>query len=152
MQVGHYSPLTDLYFLEGALSLLDAETEWAYDRLTRKLHFLPRGGASADPNGMRVQARVLEYALAMTDASHVVISGMRFFGTTLYAAGEGFGATRDLHHVTFDSLELIHPSAMKRNLGNVNDVWPTTLLRRSTAEVSPSHTRTCRHSRHGAAS
>ena len=107
-KIGHYSADTDMYYLEGALSLLDAETEWAYDQLTRKLHLLPRGGGSTDPNGIRVQARVQEYAIAMTDSSHVRVHGLRFFATTIYAAGENFG-TRDLRNVRLDSLELVHP-------------------------------------------
>ena len=69
----------------GATQLLDAETEWAYERSTRTIHLLPRG--AQDPNALHVQARVQEYAIAITDSSHVVVSGLRFFATTIYAAG-----------------------------------------------------------------
>lgn len=35
-----------------------------------------------------VRARVQEYALAISGCSHLVVRGLRFFATTLYAAGE----------------------------------------------------------------
>lgn len=87
-----YKPTADLYYLEGSLSLLDAETEWHYERATRKVYLKTRG--NADPNdvgavGGRVSCRVQEYAIAMMGVSHVVLKDIGFFATTAYAGGEG---------------------------------------------------------------
>lgn len=130
-----YKPTADLYFLEGALALLDAETEWHYERATRELHLRTRG--DADPNdGMRVHARVQEYALAIGGCSHVTVRDLAFFATTVYAGGEANGYDDDVHHVSFDSLSFTHPSASKRVLGECRFSWPTTLARKKGADAS----------------
>ena len=92
-----YKPTADLYYLEGALSLLDAETEWHYERSTRTVHLMPPGGA--DPNGLRVSCRVQEYAIAMKGVSHVVLKDLAFFATTAYAGGEGNAISDDVNNV-----------------------------------------------------
>ena len=59
--------------------------------------------------------------------------GLRFFATTLYAAGEAPSqADSDLHNVRFESLTLVHPSAGQRLLGEYEHSQPTTLRRRRT--------------------
>ena len=79
LQVAKYKPTADLFFLEGSLALLDAETEWHYERAARTLHLRMR--ADADPNaagGGAITARVQEYALAAKGCSHLVVRGLRF--------------------------------------------------------------------------
>ena len=114
------------------MALLDAETEWSYDASTRRIHLASLG--DADPAGLRVAARVQEYAIAATDCSHLRFSGLGFFATALYAAGESNAADQDLHDVTFDSLIFDFPSAQKRLLGDGARSWPVTLLRKRTDE------------------
>ncbi len=119
---GYPRPEDDIYFLEGTLALLDVPTEWVYERSTRRIHFRPD---AARPDSLRrvnarMQARVQEYAIVITNSSGLAVRGLRFFATTLYARG-----VRD---VTFDSLVLEHPSAQKRLLGDVSSSWPTTLV------------------------
>ena len=127
-----YVAAHDLYFLEGPVALLDAPTEWSYDASTRRIHLASLG--DADPAGLRVAARVQEYAIAATDCSNLRFSGLGFFATALYAAGEGSSADQDLHDVTFDSLIFDFPSAQKRLLGDGARSWPVTLLRKRTSE------------------
>ena len=64
-----YVAAHDLYYLEGPLALLDAETEWAYDADARRIHLATVG--DADPSGLTVTARVQEYAVAATDCSYL---------------------------------------------------------------------------------
>ena len=69
---------------------------------------------------MRVQARVQDYALAITDASFVTVRDLRLFATTVYAGGES--NAEDISNIRLDSLQLVHPSAGKRVVA-----WPEAL-------------------------
>ena len=129
-----YKPTADLYYLEGSLELLDAETEWHYERGARRIHLKTRGDVS--PDGLRVAARVQEYALAVTGCAHLEVRDLAFFATTVYVGGEGTSATQDVHNVRLDSLQLVHPSATKRALGDCRFSHPTTLARKKTADTS----------------
>ena len=122
-----YKPTADLYYLEGALSLLDAETEWTYEQSTRTIHLKTIGDVNPSSLGL-VTARVQDYAIAITDCSYLIVSNMRFFASTVYAAGETNNA--DLHNVRLDSLRFVHPSATKRLLGDCKFSHPTTLARK----------------------
>lgn len=121
-----YKPTADIYFLEGLLSLLDAETEWHYERSTREVHLKTRG--DADPTSMAVAARVEEYAIAATGVSHLNVHGLGFFATTIYIGGETNAV--DVQNVRLDSCRFTHPSAQKRMLGECRYSWPTTLARK----------------------
>jgi hypothetical protein len=129
-KVRKYKPNADLYYLEGSLALLDAETEWHYDRATRTIRLKTRGDVDPAMLG-EVSARVQEYAIAISGCSHIVVKGLRLFATTVYAGGEGNSANVDIHNIRLDSLQLIHPSAMKRLLGDHSNSWPTTLARKT---------------------
>ena len=129
-KVAKYKPTADIYYLEGALSLLDAETEWYYDCTHRELHLKTRDGI--DPGMLHVTARVQEYAIAAKGVSHVTFHNLRFFATTIYAAGEGTHADDDANNVRFDSLRLVHPSATKHMLGEARFSHPTTLASKKT--------------------
>ena len=133
---GHhrYKPTADLYYLEGSLELLDMETEWHYERSTRQIHLKTRG--DVHPSAMRVTARVQTYALAVIGCTHLVIHGMRLFATTVYVGGEGSSSGQDVHNIRLDSLQLVHPSATKRILGEHRFSWPTTLARKRTADAA----------------
>ena len=127
-KVNKYKPQHDLYYVEGLVSLIDAPTEWAYDRASRTVHL--RTTADDHPAAHRVQARVREYALAITGCSYLSVHGLSFFALTLYAAAEDNRPENDVHDLSFESLELIHPSAQKRMLGEPRYSWPTTLARK----------------------
>ena len=124
-----------IYYLEGPLELLDAETEWTYDRPTRTIRLKTRG--DEDPSLLSVSVRVQEYAIAITGGNHhVTLKDLEFFATTVHAYGTGSKPSLDLHHVTFDTLRFTHPSAMKRLLGNNQHSWPTALARDAGGPIS----------------
>ena len=76
-----------------------------------------------------------EYAIALTHAEHVTIRDLRFFATTVYAGGET--NAEDISNVRLDSLQLVHPSAGKRLLGEYEKLAPTTLRKKQSNENSP---------------
>ena len=121
-----------IYYLEGPVQLLDAETEWTYDRPTRTVRLKTR--ADADPSSLTVSVRVQEYAIAIPGGNHhVTLKDLNFFATTIHAYGTGSNAAVDLHDVTLDTLAFRHPSAMKRLLGDNQHSWPTALARDAAA-------------------
>ncbi|GHP01897.1 hypothetical protein PPROV_000065400 [Pycnococcus provasolii] len=90
------------YYLENKLELLDAAMEWFYDKATRRIHLITKNGAN--PNTMRVQARVQEYAIRSTKTKYLTLKNLQFFGTTVW-----FGAMNqnsdNVKGIRMDSLE-----------------------------------------------
>ena len=82
-----YKASHDLYYLENKLQFLDQETEWFFERGTRRLHVKTRG--DQHPCELRVQARVQEYAFRIVNVQHLTLEDMTFFGTTVFAASIG---------------------------------------------------------------
>ena len=128
----NYKPQHDLYYLENKLQFLDQETEWFYDRFTRRLHLKTRG--NQHPCGLRVQARVQEYAFRMIDVLHLTLQEMTFFGTTVWAGSLGFND--DVNGLTYDSLQFKFPHAQKRMLGEHLHLSPTTLFTKDMSAYS----------------
>lgn len=121
-----YVAAHDGYYLENKLEFLDTDKEWFFDRTTRRLHLLTPG--SANPNTLRVRARIQEYAIRCTDTEHLKIKNVHFFGTTLWIAAMSWN--NNVEGITLDSLTFRFPSAQKRMLG-IHD-WhnPTTLYQK----------------------
>ena len=66
------------------MALLDAETEWTYDRPSRTVRLKTRG--DVDPSSLTVSVRVQEYALAIPGGSHhITLKDLTFFATTIHA-------------------------------------------------------------------
>jgi hypothetical protein len=116
------------YYLENSLELLDIANEWHYDNATRQLHLKTHG--DVHPSTMRVQARQLEYAIRITDTTHLVLQKMKLFSCTVWAFATRL--VKRVQHVEFASLHFAFPAAMKRMLGNHVNSWPTTLFDRDT--------------------
>ncbi len=68
-----------VFFLEGKLDYLDAQTEWFYDPPTKELYLWPKGGGV--PSGT-IEGKVQSYALTFNDCMHVELRGINFYGTT----------------------------------------------------------------------
>ena len=83
-----YKPNHDLYYLENKLQFLDQETEWFYNKDTRRLHLKTR--SNRHPCELRVQARVQEYAFRICNTQYLTLRDLTFFGTTVWAATLGF--------------------------------------------------------------
>ena len=103
------------YFLEDKLEFLDAPTEWFYDKSSKMLYLWTESGNS--PEEHTVTSKVSTYAITVTNSSSwLVFSGLKFFGTTIYAKGQTI--KEDVHDIKLDSLHFTYPSYSKRMLGS----------------------------------
>lgn len=110
---GRLLPLFNLFFLECSLALVDAPTEWFYDKNTRILYYYPMDGRS--PEGRDVRGKIRDYAFDIMGARGVVLKGLDFFGTTV--SFKGVGRDGDCSHITIEDCNFRYPSYNKRMLG-----------------------------------
>lgn len=94
------------YYLEGALSLLDSEEEWYFDKNTQMLYF--KTPNNVDPRGINVRAKVQSYAVDMTKSTHVTFKNMNFFATTIKC--------KSCANLTIDNSHFEYGGASKRML------------------------------------
>eukprot|EP00756_Hemistasia_phaeocysticola_P065414 Hpha_TRINITY_DN8539_c0_g1::TRINITY_DN8539_c0_g1_i1::g.146388::m.146388 len=121
------------YYLEGTLNLLDANTEWYFDQPTRQLFLWTADGKV--PKSGSVAYKAQTNAFEFYNSSFVTLANMTFFGTTLKAYDDlmpqesVMGKERtQLSHLTFESLDFVHPDSSKRMSGdllamNTTTVW-----------------------------
>jgi len=69
-------------FLIGKLEELDSAGEWFYDEGTSTLYFWAPNNAS--PNDINVEIKNKKYAFNFSDRSHIEISNINIFGSTIY--------------------------------------------------------------------
>ena len=113
-----FKPLRNKYVLEDKLELLDAPTEWFFDKNTNRLYLWADDGK--DPSGRNIRGKVTTYSFNITSGScYLVFSGIRFFATTLTASSSGKNDA-NVHDLTFDSLQFSYPTYSKRMLGSVD--------------------------------
>jgi hypothetical protein len=112
---GRLLPIFNLFFLECSLELLDAPTEWFYDKSTKYLYYYPMDGKN--PAGRDVRGKVQTYAFDLWNVRGVVLKGLDFFGTTVALRGRGRDET-NCSHVTIEDCDFLYPSYSKRMLGD----------------------------------
>ena len=113
-----FKPSRNRYILEDKLELLDAPTEWFFDKDTYKLYLWPDDGEN--PTVRKIRGKVRSYSLNITSgSSHLVFSDMSFFATTLSASA---ASTHDknVHDIRFESLYFSYPTYSQRMLGLVD--------------------------------
>ncbi|WOH38131.1 DUF5011 domain-containing protein [Thalassotalea fonticola] len=103
------------YYLEGALSLLDSDEEWYFDKHSDTVYFLPSN--NANPNNLLIRAKVQSYAFEFTKAKHVSIKDVDFFATTIKC--------KSCSHMTIDNANFAYGGASKRMLKH----WATAIYR-----------------------
>lgn len=69
-----------VFFLEGKLNYLDAQTEWFYDSASKTVYLWMKGGGA--PSGL-IEGKVQSYAFTFSNCTHVELRGIDFYGTTL---------------------------------------------------------------------
>lgn len=112
-----FKPARNRYYLEDKLELLDAPTEWFYDKQTNSLYLWPSDGRN--PSKRDVRGKMTSYSFNITSgSSYLIFSGIRFFATTLAAASSG-DDDENVHNIRFDSLQFSYPTYSKRMLGSV---------------------------------
>eukprot|EP00036_Acanthoecidae_sp_10tr_P002434 CAMPEP_0182945576 /NCGR_PEP_ID=MMETSP0105_2-20130417/55737_1 /TAXON_ID=81532 ORGANISM="Acanthoeca-like sp., Strain 10tr" /NCGR_SAMPLE_ID=MMETSP0105_2 /ASSEMBLY_ACC=CAM_ASM_000205 /LENGTH=748 /DNA_ID=CAMNT_0025085611 /DNA_START=94 /DNA_END=2337 /DNA_ORIENTATION=+ len=118
-----------IYFVEGLPSLVDTPTEWAYDRTSRTVTVATPNGAT--PAGHEVRGKAQTYALNVTDAAHLLLANLTFFGTTINAYGR-------LPALSLDSINFRYPSFSRRMLGDTSTADSTVLWAEPATRVGAS--------------
>eukprot|EP01049_Picozoa_sp_SAG25_P003195 SAG25_NODE_181_length_12544_cov_32.416472_2_plen_1608_part_00 len=98
------------YFLEDKLSLLDQPEEWFYEAESSYVYVW----APASGHVPSVRGKVQSYALNITNSSHLLLSNLTFFGTTLWAST--LSPQNRIGPMRFESLNFSYPSYSKRML------------------------------------
>jgi len=101
-------PAHAYYFLEGKLNLLDNPGEWHYDKSTRELYLMTKGGEH--PESAEIRGKVQSYSMRFESCSYVTVKDITFWGTTI--SGEGCTYFR------IENCEFTYPSYARRILGD----------------------------------
>eukprot|EP01052_Picozoa_sp_SAG31_P027309 SAG31_NODE_2544_length_5534_cov_3.478197_3_plen_1059_part_00 len=114
------------------LQLLDAPSEWSYAADgSNVLSWMPPGNATV-PSDYSVRVKNQTYAFQFYDSSHVVLSNLTFFATTVCAHDDvgqnGKTVTSLLSYLTFESLDFDFPDSSRRMFGDITAAWPTTRI------------------------
>ncbi|WP_019026051.1 immunoglobulin-like domain-containing protein [Colwellia piezophila] len=94
------------YYLEGALSLLDSEEEWYFDKNNHTIYF--KTPDDVDPRDLNVRVKVQSYAVEMTKATNVTFKNLNFFATTIKC--------KSCSNFTIDNANFNYGGASKRML------------------------------------
>lgn len=116
--IGENKASNSIYFLEGLPAFVDQPEEWAFDSTSRTLWLKTQDGSS--PAGRDVRHKVQTYALNVTNAEHVKVQDLQFFGTTL-------NAHDGINGLELESLQFRYPSSGKRMLGEWRGAAPTVI-------------------------
>lgn len=74
------------YYLEASLGLLDAPTEWFFEKETHMLYLYPPDGRSPDESGLEVRAKASTYAMEVgSGSSYLDLANISFVATTITA-------------------------------------------------------------------
>jgi hypothetical protein len=74
------------YYLEASRALLDAPTEWFFEKETQLLYLYPPDGQSPDDTGLEVRAKASTYALQIGSGSaYLDLANISFVATTITA-------------------------------------------------------------------
>eukprot|EP00912_Choanoflagellata_sp_UC4_P001919 UC4_evm1s1233 len=105
------------YFLEGTLALLDAATEFHYERGSGMLYLYTLDGKRPKPGSVRYKAQT--YALDFYDSTFITLANVSFFATAIRAYDDDlkYDTTR-LTNFQFESLDFKFPDASRRSLGD----------------------------------
>lgn len=121
-------------YLEGKLELLDRAGEWFYDVDSGRLYVWCKDGQSPD----NIEGRVQSYAITLNESSNVVLSGLNFWGTTIY----GY----ECNNITINSCRFTYPSYSRRMIregesesGGDNYINSTSLINKNGSSSSGGH-------------
>ncbi len=119
---GHFTTTDQVarhgYYIEGLAELVDTAEEWFYDRHTGVLYlFTPQG---RHPNEFTIEGKTQTYFIEGRNCEHLVISGIEFFGTTIY-----FNNSYD---ITIEDCDFNFPNYNRRMLGDLSWVDVTSML------------------------
>ncbi len=94
------------YYLEGALSLLDSEEEWYFDKNSQTVYF--KTPNDIDPSALNIRVKVQSFAVEMNMANYVTFKNLNFFATTIKC--------KSCANFTIDNANFEYGGASKRML------------------------------------
>ena len=121
------------YFLEGKLGLLDEENEWFYDVKSKQLYLWAKNGVN--PESLTVRGKVQSYALNISHASYINLTGINFFATTFKVTRSSF--------INVEDSKLMYPSYSKRMLGDVSPIEVTKMVVKKEHDIAQNQLKNC---------
>lgn len=109
------SSIYQRYFFEGTLALLDAPTEWFYDKDSQWLYLWTQDGQT--PAGKHIRGKVQDRFLDTLAVTDLKLKGITFKGTTVQA--------RTTVNFTLSDCDFLYPSYSQRMLGKKDAARPT---------------------------
>ncbi len=98
------------HFIIEHKNALDMPGEWYFDKDTKEVWLWPEVGQSIAELNNVVRGKVSTYAFDLTNAQHITIKGLTFFGTTISCV--------QCDSMTIDGNKFLYPSWHDRMLGN----------------------------------
>jgi len=115
------------YFLEGKPGLIDTEGEWFFEPEDSTLYLWSPG--NTDPGELDIRGKIQSYAISGRNSSHIIFSGLDFFGTSVEFMGSS--------SITLEDCHFLYPSYSKRMLRDLSPMDVTRILVDN--EFSPAH-------------
>lgn len=110
---GTYKTVNHYYFFDSKLNLLDNETEWHFDPLSKTLYlWAPGGGVPSN-----VRGKNQDNAFFFTDSQHIQVKGLDFFAATF--------RMDTCDNMTVEDCDLQYPCFNKRTLGQTGEIMGT---------------------------
>lgn len=98
------------HFIIEHKNALDMPGEWYYDKNTQEVWLWPEVGQDVENLSNTVRGKVSTYAFDLTNAQHLTIKGLTFFGTTI--------SCKACDSVSIEGNKFLYPSWHDRMLGN----------------------------------
>ena len=132
------------YYLEASRALLDAPSEWFFEKETGMLYLYPPDGRSPAVSGLEIRAKVSTYALKIGgQSSFFDLANISFVGTTIAAGSDDSeirsGGNASVHNLRFESLNFSYPSSSGRMLQNLEPI-PSMAVWMNSSKIWTNHT------------
>lgn len=98
------------HFLVEAKGALDLPGEWYYDKDSKEIWYWPEDGQH--PSSKLIRGKTQSYAFNLSGTEHVIIDGLRFFGTTVISE-----ESNKSDFLTISNNQFLYPSWYRRMLG-----------------------------------
>ena len=109
------------YYLEASLALLDAPSEWFFDKDTHVLYLYPPDGRSPADSGIEIRAKASTYTIEIgAPTAYLDLANITFVATaitaTSYDPEAPHGGDASVSNIRFESLNFSYPSSSRRML------------------------------------
>ena len=115
------------YYLEASRSLLDAPSEWFFEKETSMLYLYPPDGRSPADSGLQVRAKLSTYAFEIGSGSaYLDLANISFVATAISAVSYDpeipAGGDASVNNLRFESLNFSYSSSSRRMLQDLSPI------------------------------